>query len=365
MNFNIKDRTILLSLIGSRAYGTNNEDSDWDYKGIAIAPIEYYLGNNSNFEQFKGNLIDNGWPGIPVNHESEIYDIKKYFQLATVSNPNILEILYAENTNRRWNSGDVLAANRDIFLSKACRHSYAGYAHAQLKKIRSHRQWLMGQVPDMPTRAQFGLPIQPPINHQQLKAAMSMVDKQIEQWTLHPEKEIPITVLTKARESIYDLIGWVVTWQDAHTTIIKTASYKLGFDTNFSEYIVKQKQYNSALDHYNSYQDWLKDRNPKRRELEKKSGYDTKHAMHLVRLLRTAEELLTTGKLLVKRPDAEELKSIRNGGWTFDQIEEYSSLMDNKLTELYNNPNCPLPYSPDKIKIDNLLVQIIREFNNV
>jgi hypothetical protein len=194
---------------------------------------------------------------------------------------------------------------------------------------------------------------------------MHMVDKQIESWTMHPEEEIPITVLTKARESIYDLVNWVTDSNNALEQITKAANHKLGFDSNFSEYIVKEKQYQSTLNHFNSYQDWKKNRNPKRAELEKKMGFDGKHASHLVRLLRNCEELLTSGELLVKRPDAEELIQIRNGAWTFEQLEEYSTLMDNKLTKLYNSPNCPLPYSPDKVKIDKLLVELITNFNEV
>ena len=51
MNFNLRDATIYLVLAGSRAYGTNNPESDWDYRGIAISPIETYVGILDNFEQ--------------------------------------------------------------------------------------------------------------------------------------------------------------------------------------------------------------------------------------------------------------------------------------------------------------------------
>jgi len=48
--------------------------------------------------------------------------------------------------------------------------------------------------------------------------------------------------------------------------------------------------------------------------LEAKFGFDTKHAMHLIRLLRMAREILETGVVHVKRPDAEELSAIRYHG---------------------------------------------------
>lgn len=40
----IRERMILLANTGSFAYGTNTEESDRDYKGICIPPIEYMLG---------------------------------------------------------------------------------------------------------------------------------------------------------------------------------------------------------------------------------------------------------------------------------------------------------------------------------
>lgn len=54
-------------------------------------------------------------------------------------------------------------------------------------------------------------------------------------------------------------------------------------------------------------------RNPARAALERAHGYDTKHAMHLVRLMRMGIEALEEGELRVRRGDAEELRAIREG----------------------------------------------------
>jgi len=61
---------------------------------------------------------------------------------------------------------------------------------------------------------------------------------------------------------------------------------------------------------------------------------NTKHAMHLVRLLRMGHEALTTGELIVKRPDAEELLEIRNGAWTYEEVVAYAEDMDKQVREV-------------------------------
>lgn len=73
---------------------------------------------------------------------------------------------------------------------------------------------------------------------------------------------------------------------------------------------------------------------------------NTKHAMHLVRLMRMGQEALEHGHILVKRPDAQELLDIRAGKWTYNELLEYATYMDHdirenwyKKTALPKNPN--------------------------
>lgn len=40
----VEQRTILIDLAGSHGYGLNRPDSDFDYRGVFIAPKRYYLG---------------------------------------------------------------------------------------------------------------------------------------------------------------------------------------------------------------------------------------------------------------------------------------------------------------------------------
>ena len=78
---------------------------------------------------------------------------------------------------------------------------------------------------------------------------------------------------------------------------------KIGLSDNFIEIMQKERQYTGAKREWDQYQNWKKTRNSARAELEEKYGYDTKHAYHLVRLIRMCRETLITGLVTVKRPD--------------------------------------------------------------
>ena len=91
---------------------------------------------------------------------------------------------------------------------------------------------------------------------------------------------------------------------------------------------------------------------------------NTKHAMHLVRLLRMCREILTQGEVFVYRPDFEELLAIRNGAYTYDQLVEWTHTQDKELDEIYKTTKA-LPKSPDRRELDRLCCQMVREFNGV
>lgn len=110
---------------GSISYGTNTADSDTDVKGICIPPREYFFGLN-RFEQHETKEPD-----------SVIYSLQKFIQLAMKCNPNIIEMLYVRENHilfcNEW--GEKLLSLRDEFLSKQARHSFGGYAYAQLQQL--------------------------------------------------------------------------------------------------------------------------------------------------------------------------------------------------------------------------------------
>jgi predicted nucleotidyltransferase len=94
----------------------------------------------------------------------------------------------------------------------------------------------------------------------------------------------------------------------------------------------------------------------KREQLVEKYGYDTKFAYHTVRLLNEAEQLLLEGDLDLQR-NREQLKSIRRGEWTMQQILDYFELKRVALEEA--RTRSALPPGPDEEAIRGLLLRCL------
>jgi len=123
-----------------------------------------------------------------------------------------------------------------------------------------------------------------------------------------------------------------------------------------------EEEYKKVLAKYHQYLDWKKNRNIERAKLEEKYGYDSKHAMHLIRLLRMGKEILQKGEVIVSRPDREELLEIRNGKLTYDELIEIAESAEKELDSLYENS--PLPKKPNDKEINKLLISITEDFLN-
>lgn len=344
------DNTIFLTLHGSHAYGTNTPASDVDVKGIAIPPSEYYLGFSKGFEQaeLKGKEPD----GV-------IYEIRKFFKLARDCNPNIIEVLHTDPSD--WISvhpvGQRIIANRGIFMSKKAYYTFFGYARAQLKRINTHYRWLKNPPKAPVTRVEFGLSERPVIEPDQLNAAMADIQKRMEGWDVNWELLEP-----SERILMQDRLGTMLAELGmSMDTRWMGAARLLGYEENFILHIQKEREYKQKCADWDSYQEWKRSRNPQRAVLEEKFGYDTKHGMHLVRLIRMCREILTTGEVLVKRPDREELLAIREGALPYEKLVEWADSQETELATVYQTTQA-LPKIPDERQIDALCEDSIRTF---
>ena len=121
-----------------------------------------------------------------------------------------------------------------------------------------------------------------------------------------------------------------------------------------------EQGYRAALRHWNQYQEWLRNRNPARAALEARYGYDTKHALHLLRLLRMGEEILADGTVCVFRPDADWLLAVRHGALTYEQVLAFAAEHRARLDRLV--AASPLPEAPDVAAANDLLIGLQEDY---
>lgn len=256
-------RTIFLTVHGSHAYGTNIETSDIDYRGICIAPKEYYFGFTQHFENKVQTKPD----------DLTVFELRKFLSLAANANPNALEILFTDPSEHRiiTPAGQILLDNRDLFLSRKCKHTFSGYALSQLKRIKTHKAWIDNKPECAPIRSDFDLPSKPDIKEDQLKAAMSAINKQLDSWSidfldnLDPDLRI---VITQKMSSHLAEMG-ISSGEE-----FAAAARLIGLTENFIHMLDKERRYNAAVQHYKQFLGWQRERNLDRAELESKFGYD-------------------------------------------------------------------------------------------
>jgi uncharacterized protein len=95
-----------------------------------------------------------------------------------------------------------------------------------------------------------------------------------------------------------------------------------------------------------------------RREIIEKFGYDVKFAYNIVRLLDEAEQILLTGDINLQQAK-EQMKAIRRGEWTPEEIRQWYMSKEKSLEAAY--VSCKLPDKPDEEKIRKLLLSCLEE----
>jgi uncharacterized protein len=373
-----EQETIFITLAGSHAHGTSRIDSDVDLRGVAIAPRSVRFSYLKFFEQYDGLLSTEMAQAVSPAAEAlglaldankvevVIFDVVKFFRLCAAANPNVLEILFSDRGD--WlletPAWAAIFEKRNIFLSRRICETYVGYAMAQLKRIKSHRSWLLNPPLRQPTRKEFGLPESSILSADDRNRVEEAIAAKLRSWTLDDLEMTPATriaVRTRLREFWLEVTGLEAGTNHVEQALRQKAAMSVGLSRDTMEILDCEKRFRAAQKHWQSYQTWKTERNPVRADLEARYGYDTKHAMHLIRLMRSGLELVGTGELRVKRSDAAQLLDIRNGAMNYDDVVGEAQRLEQMMRERLESS--PLPRLPDEKSIDELLVSIIQRFS--
>jgi len=350
----LKDRTIFLSVVGSQSYGLATPESDYDFKGIAIPPKNYFYGFLENFNQAEFKK---------PNPDCCIFNIVKWIDLAVDNNPSVIEILWTDPeffviTSKYW---ERLLENRNMFLSKNIKHRFSGYGISQLRKLKKHYNWLNFPMKEPPKRSDFGLEEYFVLPRDQMQAAFAMIQKRLDGWNpdFGVNDSARIDIMNKITDVMTEVCGASLYLEK--DKLWKAAAVNLGMSTNFIELIQKEKEYKTRKAEWDSYVEWKKHRNNKRAELEAKVGYDAKDASAVIRIMKMALEIGSTSKVIVKRvDDRDQLLEIKRGEWSYEKVIEYGEKLYADLDSVYETSK--LPDEPDRKFANKLCIKIVEDF---
>jgi uncharacterized protein len=121
---NLYDRIIYRCIVGSRAFGLDDENSDTDLRGIYLPPAEIHWSLYGIPEQIENK-----------DNQECYWELQKFLILALKANPNVLECLYTPLIETATPVAEELLEIRDIFLSQLVYQTYNGYVISQFKKM--------------------------------------------------------------------------------------------------------------------------------------------------------------------------------------------------------------------------------------
>jgi hypothetical protein len=124
--YDLQKHVIYKCVIGSRAYGLDDSESDTDRRGIYLPPADLHWSLYGVPEQLDYNLT-----------EEFYWEAQKFVVLALKANPNILECLYTPLVESATPLARDLLDLRDRFLSKIVYQTYNGYVLSQFKKLQA------------------------------------------------------------------------------------------------------------------------------------------------------------------------------------------------------------------------------------
>lgn len=311
---NLDSNIVLLGLGGSYAYGTNNEDSDIDIRGIATNSKRNILIGN-DFEQV-----------TDYNTDTVIYSFDKIIKLLCSCNPNTIEILGLKPEHYLYLSpiGKELLSNKKLFLSKVAVNSFGGYANDQLRRLENKAARKASQ------------------NQQEINILKSIEHASVaykQKYFNYPKDSINLYI-DKSFRPEYDS--------------------EIYMDVNLSHYPLRDFK-----DMWSEMHNIVKQYNKIGRRNERAYVHDKieKHMMHLVRLYYMCFDILEKEEINTYRTNEHDLLMSIRGGCFLDKnrqpTTEFTEFVNDLETRLeYAKKNTSLPEKVDMDKINDFKASI-------
>lgn len=338
---------LLDTISGSHAYGLNTPTSDVDIRGIFMIPAENLFGL-----QYKEQVNDN-------KNDIVFYELGRFFQLALKNNPNILELLATPEDCIRYRHPLMERLKPEMFLSKLCRDTFAGYARAQISKAHGLKKKIVNPVAEeRKTPLDFCYVVE---GQGAIPVSEWLAEKG---WQQENCGLVNIPHMREVYALFYDEsagLGFKGIIQKPTSNSISLSSIPKEMK-KVAVLSFNKDGYQIYCKDYKAYWEWVEKRNEARYEktLSHGKNYDSKNMMHTFRLLAMSGEIAREGKLFVRRNDRDFLLKIRNGEFDYADLVELADEKLAQIDELYEN--APLPDQPDREFAERTLISLRQDF---
>lgn len=327
---------------GSHAYGLNTPESDLDIKGVFVLPKDDFYGLGT-LDQVND-----------ATNDTVYYELKRFMELLAKNNPNILEMLYSPGDCVRVMHRCFEVVRAQNFLSKLCEKSFGGYAMTQVKKARGLNKKILNPI----LKERKGVLDFCYVAYKQTAVTL----KEFLQMKGWKQEDCGVSNIAH----MPDVFGLYYGPGQFNGLMNKSMANELTLSSipkgqQPDAYMTFNKSaYSSYCKEYKAYWEWTEKRNEKRYEntLSNGKNYDSKNMMHTIRLLNMAEEIATTGQLLIRRPDREYLLKVKKGEFSYEQLLAVADEKTTAIRQAYLQSD--LPNEPDQQLINRLLI-VVRE----
>ena len=305
---------ILLGLAGSYSYGTNNENSDIDVRGVTLNRKSDLIGLTS-YEQY-----------VDDNTDTVIYTFNKIINLLLSCNPNTIELLGLKDEHYLFlnDIGKELLSNRKLFLSRRAIQSFGGYADAQLRRLQN------ALARDSYPQSEKEKHIYNSVKNAMYEFETRYSDFENGSLKIYIDKavnpKLDTEIFVDAKLTHYPLRDYKAMWNDMHNVV---------------------KDY-----------DKIGKRNKK-----KDDNHLNKHAMHLLRLFMMAIDILEKEEIITYRSEEHDLlNTIRRGDYQKEDStfrdEFYDLLAEYEKRLHYAAENTSLPDEPDYDRVQEFVMSV-------
>jgi len=330
-NFEKENNVIVVYVteFGSKLYGTNNENSDTDYKGIFIPSVESVL-LKKDLEHWTSNTNNTNQKNSNTDVDLHLVSIHNFFQLLKKGETGAIDLLFS-----MWSDSsvyddksftDLMKGNYKSFLNRRL-HSFTGYAVGQAQKygIKGTRY------------------------------------KEVQEFYEYLDKQFNTSVKYKLEHYFTEFKDFFEDKGFKYLKITVAQGPKTGRGENLIDYVeVLGKKYSADVT-FNYFFDKMSEamKGFGNRTKASSEGVDFKALSHSVRVLFEVEELLDSRFITFPLRERDFVKEVKEGRVDVDEVMDFINTKLDEVKEKLEN-DTSLPEESDIAVLEDIELSLLR-----